>query len=56
MSVSWIKLSFNKFIVIALVLLIHAQAQTKAQAWKVVHYFIISVRTYVQNKTNRSKS
>ena len=36
--------------------LIHVQAQTKAQAWKVVHYFwwwFPSVRPY---KTHRSKS
>ena len=33
-------------------LLIHAQAPTKAQAWKVIHYFCwwcLSVRTYVCN-------
>ena len=32
------------------VLLIHSQAQTKAQAWKVVHYFWWWC-PYVQNKT-----
>ena len=37
-------------LIIILLILIHVQAQTKAQAWKVVHYFwwwCPSVRTYV---------
>ena len=41
------------------VLFIHAQAQTKAQAWKVVHYFwwwCPSVHTSVRTKQNKNRS
>ena len=47
-------LAQNKILNFGTSFLIHAQAQTKAQDWKVVHYFrmMVSVLMYIRTRTN----